>query len=498
MDIDNGMQSNVSSLVLHMIASSEICLVVRTVLLFDCFSPGQIYDSMAAGVTNALCVVCFMSAEYEGSENCRLELQFAKQTCRPIIPAIMTKGYAASGWLGIVTAGSLWVPLFQNINNGIEQLAHQIRLIAPAVEEETTDEISAQSGTVSANTGLFSLDEMRGELLRLQAEIDSSTSKPVADLQGGACRLPAGVPDPPAGLRISSEMKELLEALVTKSSGPSKVGFWGQGGVGKTTVSAWLVRQDAVRNLFSQVGWCPLGQSPNIPKSQEMLYLQLTGTELSSEIEPEERHEKLRQAMAGKNVLLVLDDLWNPEHARALTFLDDATNSKVLVSSRVRTVLEGSHIVAVGVPSEEEAVQMLLATAAIDSDAAPPEAYDIVEFCNRLPLAVGIAGRMLKDMALGDDWSGVLAMMKEEFDQAHSVEETVSQDIFSFFSSTVPCILDQFLCWKRHVRWLTAGDRHQPSRYRRPAAWEHPDSVPLLCSSSRGLRMPTRCAHDAL
>ena len=78
-----------------------------------------------------------MSAEYEGSENCRLELQFAKQTCRPIIPAIMTKGYSASGWLGIVTAGSLWVPLFQNINDGIEQLAHQIRLIAPTVEEET-------------------------------------------------------------------------------------------------------------------------------------------------------------------------------------------------------------------------------------------------------------------------------------------------------------------------------------------------------------------------
>eukprot|EP01051_Picozoa_sp_SAG22_P002544 SAG22_NODE_115_length_19315_cov_10.458368_5_plen_1113_part_00 len=422
MDVDNGMQSN-------------------------------IYDSMAAGVSGAMAVVAFMNAAYEASENCRLELQFAKQTCRPIIPCIMTRGYAASGWLGIVTAGLLWVPLFQNLNGGIEQLATQIRIHeTTAAAEVATDDgggggggggggaaAGAEGGganTDAASGQLFTMTEMRGELMRLQAELDTAAAPRAAAERpsaGGACRLPAGVPDLPPGLQISTEMKELLETLVVEAlasgaGGDIRVGFWGQGGVGKTTISAWLVRQPPVRGRFSHIGWCPLGQSPNIERLQEMLHLQLTGEELDSEASTEQRQEKLTQAMAGKNLLLVLDDLWQPEHARALNWLDETTGSKVLMSSRVRSVLEGAHIVCVSVPTEAEAVDMLLSTAGVSSTGRsppPPEAYEVVEFCNRLPLAIGIAGKLCKDMAIQDDWSGVLAMMKEEFDAAQSVEETV-------------------------------------------------------------------------
>ena len=73
----------------------------------------NVYDSMAEGVTGAGCVVAFMSAEYERSENCRLELQYAKQLGRPIVPVLMEREYTAAGWLGIVTAGApVWTPLF--------------------------------------------------------------------------------------------------------------------------------------------------------------------------------------------------------------------------------------------------------------------------------------------------------------------------------------------------------------------------------------------------
>ena len=68
----------------------------------------NLYESMAAGVQNACCVVCFMAAAYEASENCALELQFARQSGVPIVPVLMQAGYKASGWLGIVTAGALW------------------------------------------------------------------------------------------------------------------------------------------------------------------------------------------------------------------------------------------------------------------------------------------------------------------------------------------------------------------------------------------------------
>ena len=62
-------------------------------------------------------------------------------------------------------------------------------------------------------------------------------------------------------------------------------------GVGKTTVSSWLVRRDDVRAQFDAIAWVPLGQTPNIGKCQEQLHLELTGSELSLELDQEERHE---------------------------------------------------------------------------------------------------------------------------------------------------------------------------------------------------------------
>ena len=42
---------------------------------------GDIYQSMAEGVQGAACVICFMTQKYQDSENCQLELKFAKQVC---------------------------------------------------------------------------------------------------------------------------------------------------------------------------------------------------------------------------------------------------------------------------------------------------------------------------------------------------------------------------------------------------------------------------------
>ena len=43
-------------------------------------------DSMAAGVSGSAVVLCFMSEAYQNSENCKLELKFARQQGIPIVP----------------------------------------------------------------------------------------------------------------------------------------------------------------------------------------------------------------------------------------------------------------------------------------------------------------------------------------------------------------------------------------------------------------------------
>ena len=53
----------------------------------------DIYDSMAEGVTNAACLVCFMTQAYQDSANCALELKFAKQSGIPIVRSLSNKSF---------------------------------------------------------------------------------------------------------------------------------------------------------------------------------------------------------------------------------------------------------------------------------------------------------------------------------------------------------------------------------------------------------------------
>ena len=70
----------------------------------------------------------------------------------------------------------------------------------------------------------FSSEDVREELERLRKD-----EQPVAVSTdaGGMCALPAQVPGLPAGLRITTEMKQLLSALLTSSN--SRIGFCGMG-----------------------------------------------------------------------------------------------------------------------------------------------------------------------------------------------------------------------------------------------------------------------------
>jgi hypothetical protein len=402
----------------------------------------DIYDSMAEGVQGAACVICFMSAAYQESANCKLELKFAQQSGVPIVPVMVQADWRASDWLGIITAGALWTPLYNDFETGIKGIICQMeKSIIPPAPINTDD--SEQSSTEDDVD--FSVEEMRGELGRLMADLhlakkEMSTGaaeakdrrlleavqmKPtLSAVGGGQCPLPAGVPPLPPGLRITAEMKQLLAALLSPTSA-LHIGFCGMGGIGKTTVSIWLVRQPQVRENYNQVVWATFGQTPNIQKVQSLVYLQLTGSDLSTkDMSDQEVLQSLQQAFTCKTVLLVLDDVWEHEHANSVNCVDDSTDSKVLISSRVRSVLEGGDIIDISLPCDADAVQILLNEAGFDvlrHGAPPVEALEVVQFCNHLPLAIGIAGSLLKTMGLDTDWSEVLTVLQEEFGEGGQV-----------------------------------------------------------------------------
>jgi hypothetical protein len=60
----------------------------------------------------------------------KLELKFAMQLGVPIVPVLGQPKWQQSGWLGIVTAGALWTPIFaeSDIDENIDKLVMQIHL----------------------------------------------------------------------------------------------------------------------------------------------------------------------------------------------------------------------------------------------------------------------------------------------------------------------------------------------------------------------------------
>jgi hypothetical protein len=214
----------------------------------------DIYDSMAEGVTNASAVACFMSQKYQSSENCMLELKFAKQSGVEIIPVMMEGGgWRASGWLGILTAGSLWTRLHDesSFEENIRQLQGQIQKVIGAVGLSADLEELVDEAVASPTEAKEELERLRDDLAPKTAE---SMTAVLADPSQPAT-MPAGVPKLPGQFQTTEQIRELARLVLSTSSADmrmSRVGFWGMGGIGRW--QPWAVRSLSRAPVYFIVG----------------------------------------------------------------------------------------------------------------------------------------------------------------------------------------------------------------------------------------------------
>ena len=404
------------------------------------------FMQMAEGVQGAACVICFMTQAYQDSANCKLELKFAQQSGVPIIPVMMQPNFTPKQWLGILTAGSIWTPMYDSASvvDGVDKVIAHAQQLVPEIlnDADASSEIASETseGTQSFDIGawgdqMFSLAETREELERLRGESDGHSTAGSQNTDMLLCKLPAMVPALPRGLYVTNEM-ELVLAAVLSASSTSQIGFCGMGGIGKTTVSTWVAHNESVRSRFGMIAWISLGQTPAIDSCISLLYLQLAGSKLADGLSPDQKHEYLTQAFGDKSVLLVLDDCWDADVAAHFKWIDTSTNSKVLISSRVRDALDGGEIIDVTVPSKTDAIKMLLSTAGMEAEGleSRKEVAQVAELCKRLPLTIGIAGKLIRQLAHGthmpdsNDWADVVDLLQAELNDPHgdlSIEESV-------------------------------------------------------------------------
>jgi tetratricopeptide (TPR) repeat protein len=201
-----------------------------------------------------------------------------------------------------------------------------------------------------------------------------------------------------------AELSRLLAALSGAAGDDGLAGIYaidGMAGVGKTTLAVHVAHRLAGRfpdgQFFVPLHAHTAGQQPVDP-ADALASLLLTAGVAAQHIPPdlEARAALWRDQVAGKNILLLLDDAAGHEQVRPL--LPGIAGSLVLITSRRRlTALEDATVLSIDTLNPADAAALLSRLA--DRPDLGPDAgatAEIARLCGYLPLAIGMLGRQLK------------------------------------------------------------------------------------------------------
>lgn len=223
----------------------------------------------------------------------------------------------------------------------------------------------------------------------------------------------------------------VVSALMDSRAGagaPACCEIVGPGGVGKTALavqSAHRVRArfsdgQLVANLAG-VGDAPAGPSEVLRTF--LLELGVDGGTVPHSLD--ERSRLLRSMLAGRRVLMVLDDAASESQVRPL--LPGTAGCAVLITGRTRLLgLEGVHTVTLDVLGPPAATDLLSRLVGPSRAAAEPAAAaEIATHCGHLPLAVRIAGARL---SAKPHWT-LAGFARSLADERRRLDELVAGDL---------------------------------------------------------------------
>jgi tetratricopeptide (TPR) repeat protein/transcriptional regulator with XRE-family HTH domain len=196
------------------------------------------------------------------------------------------------------------------------------------------------------------------------------------------------------------ELQELVDAAVGSGGVVGIHAIGGMAGIGKTAFAVHAAHRLAPRFPAGQI-FLPLhghtpGQQPVDP-GDALASLLLTLGVPAAQIPPqvEARMALWRDRLAGRQLLLVLDDAASSEQVRPL--LPGAGESLVLVTSRRHlSALEDATAISLDTLPADEAAALLIRLAGRPGlSPGDPAVREITGLCGFLPLAIGMVGRQL-------------------------------------------------------------------------------------------------------
>ena len=189
-------------------------------------------------------------------------------------------------------------------------------------------------------------------------------------------------------------------------------------GIGKTTIAAAIANDTEVAQAFPDgVLWISLGPAPSI-LSEIAMWGRALGTEdlLKARTIQEASHQ-LAALLRNKQMLLVVDDVWEVEHAKP--FLVGGTRCATLLTTRENKLAQDlaptpNDVYILKVLTEEKSLELLRLLAPSVVDSYPQESIELVNTLEGLPLALQVAGHLLNtEQSYGFGVKNLLAELRE-------------------------------------------------------------------------------------
>ncbi|XP_028784135.1 probable disease resistance protein At1g61180 [Neltuma alba] len=220
-------------------------------------------------------------------------------------------------------------------------------------------------------------------------------------------------------------VNQIMEAL--RNPNVNMIGLCGLPGVGKTTTVKEVAKN---KNMFEKVIMTTVSKELNVEKIQGQIAEKL-GLQLNEKTEDVRAARLCVRLKQEKNMLLILDDLWE-ELDLGKVGIPFVEGCKMLLTSRNEMLLSKDmkyqEIIKVGVLLEYEAWELFKRIAELSVDSSSPElasiAIAIVRKCGGLPLMIATAAKALKNKDL-NEWKDALARLNNPLRRNNTLTKEV-------------------------------------------------------------------------
>uniref|UniRef100_UPI001D21C8D8 NB-ARC domain-containing protein n=1 Tax=Nostoc sp. LPT TaxID=2815387 RepID=UPI001D21C8D8 len=224
---------------------------------------------------------------------------------------------------------------------------------------------------------------------------------------------------------------DLKTRLLNGSSSDSRTlvitAIHGLGSVGKSTLAAALAHNAEIQSRFCDgILWATLGQQPNVLALLSG-WVQALGDYSFKPTSVEATSSHLRTLLYDKAVLLVVDDAWNTEDARAFNF--GGARCQVLVTTREGHIADAlaANTYSLDIMKPDQAMELL--TKKLRREITGTErhsAENLAKGVGYLPLALELAAA---EVACGTTWNELLADIQQEVARLTSFDRPEAEEI---------------------------------------------------------------------